>query len=120
MGVHVRISPGRDAGYPFRQMGGWDARQPQGRRGAGYYLSAAVKRGEPAGFWVGEGAADLGFHDGDVVRQEDFVPLYGQLLDPRDRSGKACLGGPPRRQGDVELLYQRKLAAETRPLTAEV
>jgi hypothetical protein len=53
VGVHVRISPGRDAGYPFKQMGGWDARQPQGQRGAGYYLSAVGRQGEPAGFWVG-------------------------------------------------------------------
>jgi conjugative relaxase-like TrwC/TraI family protein len=120
MTVHVRISPGRDAGYPFRQMGGWDARQVGSQRGAGYYLSAVEKQGEPVGFWVGEGAADLGFHDGDIVRAEDFVPLYGRLSDPRDPSGRTYLGGPLRKQSNVEDLYQRKLQAEARPLTEEV
>ena len=64
------------------------ARLITGDRGAGYYLSAVEKGGEPAGTWIGNGAAELGFHDGDVVRREDFEPLYGQFLDPRDPSGR--------------------------------
>jgi hypothetical protein len=39
------------------------------------------KGGEPASTWVDNGAADLGFGDGDTVRREDFEPLYGQFLE---------------------------------------
>ena len=57
------------------------------------------KGGEPAGTWgrqrVGNGAADLGFGDGDTVRREDFEPLYGQFLDPRDPTGQTHLGSAP-------------------------
>jgi hypothetical protein len=50
-----------------------------------YYLTAVEKSGEPAGTWVGDGAAELGFRDGDVVRREDFERLFGQFLDPAIR-----------------------------------
>ena len=82
-----------------------------GERGAGYYLSAVEKGGEPAGTWVGNGAAELGFHDGDTVRREDFEPLYGQFLDPRDPSGQTYLGSPPRVNAELAAIYQAKLAA---------
>lgn len=80
----VSIARGHDASYPFKTVGAADRATITEERGAGYYLSAVEKGGEPAGTWVGDGAAMLGFRDGDVVRRKDFEPLYGQFVDPRE------------------------------------
>jgi conjugative relaxase-like TrwC/TraI family protein len=53
----------------------------------------------------------LGFKDGDTVRREEFEPLYGQFLDPRDPDGQTYLGSPPRVNAELGALYQAKLAA---------
>jgi hypothetical protein len=74
--VVVSIARGHDASYPFKTIGAADGATITGERGAGYYLSAVEKGGEPAGTWIGSGAATLGFNDGDTVRREDFEPLY--------------------------------------------
>jgi hypothetical protein len=111
MAVVVSIARGHDASYPFKTIGAADGATITGERGAGYYLSAVEKGGEPAGTWVGNGAAELGFGDGDTVRREDFEPLYGQFLDPRDTSGQTHLGSPPRVNAELAALYQEKLAA---------
>jgi conjugative relaxase-like TrwC/TraI family protein len=109
--VVVSIARGHDASYPFKTIGAAEGPVITGERGAGYYLSAVEKGGEPAGTWVGSGAADLGFGDGDVVRREDFEPLYGQFLDPRDPAGRTYLGSPPRVNAELAAIYQAKLAA---------
>jgi conjugative relaxase-like TrwC/TraI family protein len=109
--VVVSIARGHDAAYPFKTMGAAEGPDITGQRGAGYYLSATEKGGEPAGTWVGGGAADLGFKDGDTVRREGFEPLYGHFLDPRDPSGRTCLGSPPRVNAGLAAIYQAKLAA---------
>jgi conjugative relaxase-like TrwC/TraI family protein len=109
--VVVSIARGHDASYPFKTIGATDGATITGERGAGYYLSAVEKGGEPAGTWVGTGAAELGFHDGDTVRREDFEPLYGQFLDPRDPTGQSYLGSPPRVNAELAAIYQAKLAA---------
>jgi hypothetical protein len=109
--VVVSIARGHDASYPFKTIGAVEGPVITGERGAGYYLSAVEKGGEPAGIWIGNGAAELGFRDGDVVRREDFEPLYGQFLDPRDPSGQTYLGSPPRVNAELAALYQAKLAA---------
>ena len=111
MAVVVSIARGHDASYPFKTIGAAEGPVITGERGAGYYLSAVEKGGEPAGTWVGNGAAGLGFRDGDVVRREDFEPLYGQFLDPRDPSGQTYLGSPPRVNAELAAIYQAKLAA---------
>ena len=111
MAVVVSIARGHDASYPFKTIGAADSATVTGERGAGYYLSAVEKGGEPAGTWVGNGAAELGFCDGNTVRREDFEPLYGQFLDPRDPSGKTYLGSPPRVNAELAAIYQAKLAA---------
>jgi len=49
-------------------MGAADGATIIGERGAGYYLSAVEKGGEPAGTWVGDGAAELGFNDHGAAR----------------------------------------------------
>jgi len=69
------------------------------------------KGGEPAGTWVGNDAAGLGFHDGDTVRREDFEPLNGQFLHPRDPTGGTYLGSSPRVNAELATIYQAKLAA---------
>jgi hypothetical protein len=107
----VSVARGNDAGYPFKTMGAAEGDDITGQRGAGYYLSATEKGGEPAGTWIGDGAAELGFQDGDTVRREDFEPLYGDFLDPRDPSGSTRLGGPPRVNAGLVALYQAKLSA---------
>jgi conjugative relaxase-like TrwC/TraI family protein len=109
--VVVSIARGHDAAYPFKTIGAAEGPVITGERGAGYYLSAVEKGGEPAGTWVGNGAAGLGFHDGDMVRREEFEPLYGQFLDPRDPSGQTYLGSPPRVNAELAAVYQAKLAA---------
>ncbi len=111
MAVVVSIARGHDASYPFRTIGAADGATLTGERGAGYYLSAVEKGGEPAGIWIGNGAAELGFKDGDIVRREDFEPLYGQFLDPRDPSGRTYVGSPPRVNAELSAIYQAKLAA---------
>jgi conjugative relaxase-like TrwC/TraI family protein len=109
--VVVSIARGHDASYPFKTIGAAEGPVITGERGAGYYLSAVEKGGEPAGTWVGNGAAELGFHDGDVVCREDFEPLYGQFLDPRDPTGQTYLGSPPRVNAELAAIYQAKLSA---------
>ncbi len=111
MAVVVSIARGHDASYPFKTIGAAEGPAITGERGTGYYLSAVEKGGEPAGTWAGNGAAELGFHDGDMVRREDFEPLYGQFLDPRDSSRQTYLGSPPRVNAELAAIYQGKLAA---------
>ena len=48
---------------------------------------------------------------GTMVRREDFEPLYGQFLDPRDPAGRTYLGSPPRVNAELAGIYQAKLAA---------
>ena len=110
MAVVVSIARGHDASYPFKTIGAAEGPAITGQRGAGYYLSAVEKGGEPAGTWIGSGAAAFGFRDGDTVRRQDFEPLYGHFLDPRDPTGKTYLGSPPRVNAELAALYQAKLA----------
>jgi hypothetical protein len=70
--VLVSIARGHSACYPFTTVGAADGATITGERGVGYYLSVVEKVGEPVGTWVGNGAAELGFHDRDTVRREDF------------------------------------------------
>ena len=83
MAVVVSIAPGHDASYPFKTMGAAEPGTHSGQQGAGYYLSAVDKGGEPSGTWIGEGLADLGIRDGDEVSREDFETLYGEFVNPR-------------------------------------
>jgi hypothetical protein len=55
--VVVSIARGHDASYPFKAIGAAEGPVITGERGAGYYLSAVEKGGEPAGTWAGNGAA---------------------------------------------------------------
>jgi hypothetical protein len=89
-----------------------DGADRSARPGAGYYLSPSPEGREPPGRWVGEGAADLGFHDGDIVQRESFERLYGQFIDPRDPSGQTRLGRAPQQFLSAEEIYAGMLAAE--------
>src|SRR5260370_41395800 len=99
--VVVSIARGHDASSPFKTIGAAEGPDITGQRGAGYYLSAVEKGGEPAGTWIGGGAAGLGFRDGDVVRRGGFGPPYGPVLPPRAAPGQTHLGGPP--PGDARV-----------------
>lgn len=112
MSVVVTVAKGADALYPWRQMGTSAEPGRAAGPGAGYYLPPSLKGGEPPGRWVGEGAAELGFHDGEVVERGAFERLYGEFIDPRDPSGTARLGRAPQRFQPAGEIYAGLLAAE--------
>jgi len=110
----ITISKGRDASYPWRQIG---TAEPTGGtkpadKGVGYYLSPAEKGGEPPGTWTGRGVAELGLQPGGIVKREVFERLYGHHLDPRDPAGQTRLGRVPSRFRSAEDIYAALLAAE--------
>jgi conjugative relaxase-like TrwC/TraI family protein len=107
--VVATISVGHDAGYPFKGMaaGAAEGRQA-GREGTGYYLNASAS-GEAPGRYRGEALAELGIHDGDVVKQAEFEPLFGRFADPRDPSGATTLGRPLREDVSADVRYQQKI-----------
>src|SRR5258708_37160091 len=107
--VVVSIARGHDASYPFKTIGAAEGAAITGERGTGYYLSAVEKGGEPAGTWVGNGAAELGFRDGDVVRRGGLGPLYGHLLPPRapPRDTDLC-SPPPSHAGHAAVLHGQR------------
>src|ERR671937_215613 len=51
MAVVLKINPGFDASYPWRQIG--TGTQPAAASRLEYYLAPADKGGEPAGRWAG-------------------------------------------------------------------
>ena len=56
------------------------------RAGMAYYLGAVAAYGEPDGHWVREGLAELGIHDGDVIDPDVIRKIYGEFINPLDRS----------------------------------
>src|SRR5258708_22391284 len=57
----------------------------QAAKGPEYYSAGAGKSGmEPAGTWTGAGCPELGLAIGSVVDPAVFVPLFGELKDPRN------------------------------------
>jgi len=90
MAVVLKINPGFDASYPWREIG--TGSRPEPASGLDYYLAPADKGGEPAGRWAGRGLPTLGFAAGQVIDRSVFEPLYGEHLDPRDPAGKTRLG----------------------------
>ena len=108
----ITISPGHDASYPWRQIGTAAQAEQAGQPGTGYYLSPAEKGGEPPGRWRGNGLADLGFHDGQVIDRQVFERLYGKFLDPRDATGQALVGGASRRFRSAEEIFDVLCALE--------
>ena len=100
MAVVLKINPGFDASYPWREIG--TGARPEPASGLDYYLAPADKGGEPAGRWAGRGLATLNFTAGQVIDRSVFEPLYGEHLDPRDPTGQDQAGAgrrsssPPR------------------------
>ncbi|MGW7222453.1 MobF family relaxase [Streptomyces sp. NPDC054826] len=66
------VSPGSDPSYLIDQVG---------RGGEHYYLKAIEQAGEPAGIWLGDGAADLGLTG--EVDHELMSDMYSKFTDPR-------------------------------------
>jgi TrwC relaxase len=110
MAVVLKINPGFDASYPWREIG-TDAR-PEPVSGLDYYLAPADKGGEPAGRWAGRGLATLGFTAGQVIDRGVFEPLYGEHLDPRDPAGKTRLGRAAQRFTPEQVIFEDQAAAE--------
>jgi hypothetical protein len=109
MAVVVKINPGFDASYPWREIGTGDgaAASP-----LDYYLAPADRGGEPLGCWAGRGLGVLGFAEGEVIDRAVFEPLFGQYADPRDPSGSARLGRAPQRFASDDDIYRELVAAE--------
>jgi hypothetical protein len=103
----LKIKQGYDPDYYFRQMSQRGRAAKGLARGPEYYLSAAEQGGEPPGHWVGEGLADLGIHDDDVVDRDDYLSLYGGFTNPRDGY---TLGAPPRDPAAVQKIFEEKKA----------
>ena len=80
MAVVLKINPGFDTSYPWREIGTGARREPAS--GLDYYLAPADKGGEPAGRWAGRGLATLNLAAGQVIDRNVFEPLYGQHLNP--------------------------------------
>jgi TrwC relaxase/AAA domain len=108
----ITISPGHDPSYPWRQIGTAVQAERAGQPGTIYYLSPAEKGGEPAGRWHGDGLADLGFRDGQIIDRQVFERLYGKFLDPRDATGQTRVGGAPRRFRSAERIFDVLCALE--------
>lgn len=108
----ITISPGHDASYPWRQIGTSAEHAKTGQAATGYYLSPAEKGGEPPGRWRGDGVADLGFGQGQVIDRAVFERLYGKFLDPRDPAGQTRLGRAPQRFRSAEEIHTALLALE--------
>ncbi len=110
MAVVLKINPGFDASYPWREIG--TCQQAAATLPLEYYLAPADKGGEPAGRWAGRGLAALGFTAGQVIDRAVFEPLYGQHLDPRDPTGKTRLGRAAQQFTPEETIFRELAAAE--------
>jgi TrwC relaxase/AAA domain len=109
MAVVLKINPGFDASYPWREIGTGDAAATSP---LDYYLVPADKGGEPPGRWAGRGLDVLGFTAGAVIDRKVFEPLFGQHTDPRDPSGRTRLGRAPQQFSSEEDIYRELVAVE--------
>jgi hypothetical protein len=110
MAVVLKINPGFDASYPWREIG--TGTRPEPASGLDYYLAPADKGGEPAGRWAGRGLATLNFTAGQVIDRGVFEPLYGEHLDPRDPTGKTRLGRAAQQFTPEDVIFKELAAAE--------
>lgn len=82
----LSIAEGRDAGYLTKQVA---------VGGENYYLKAIDQQGEPAGLWMGRGAADLGLSG--EVDPKAMETLYGEWRNPEtgEQLGRAPMAFKP-------------------------
>src|SRR6266581_8133733 len=110
MAVVLKINPGFDASYPWREIG--TGARPESASGLDYYLAPADKGGEPTGRWAGRGLAALNFTAGQMIDRSVFEPLYGEHLDPRDPAGKTRLGRAAQRFTPEQVIFEDLAEAE--------
>ena len=110
MAVVLKINPGFDASYPWREIG--TGARHEAVSGLDYYLAPADKGGEPAGRWAGRGLATLNFTAGQVIDRSVFEPLYGEHLDPRDPTGRTRLGRAAQQFTPEDVIFKELAAAE--------
>jgi hypothetical protein len=108
MAIVLKINPGFDASYPWREIGtaadGKALPDP-----LEYYLAPAEKGGEPPGTWAGRGLAALGLDAGSVIDRAAFEKLFGEHVDPR--TGER-LGRAPQRFKSEEDIFAELAEAE--------
>ncbi|MFD5906535.1 MobF family relaxase [Streptomyces microflavus] len=94
----LSISAGSDPAYLTREVAA----------GAEHYYARSVDlQGEPPGYWLGEGAAELGL-DG-TVNNEVFTDLYKDWIDPRKRDEMyERLAAIPHEEGTPEYAKAEK------------
>lgn len=85
MAVH-KLSAGGGYTYLTRQVASADHRRPAGQSLADYYTAA----GNPAGVWIGSGAAGLGL-SGTQVSEAQMRALFGDGAHP-DRDAMLAAG----------------------------
>ena len=109
MAIVISIARGHDASYPFQD----GAPRPviTGERGAGYYCRRWRRAASPLGPGLATVLPSSASTMATSCGGEDFEPLYGQFLDPRDPTGQTYLGSPPRVNAELAAIYQAKLAA---------
>ena len=108
MAVVLKINPGFDASYPWREIGTAAA----GSVLPGpleYYLAPAEKGGEPPGVWAGRGLAALGLTAGTVIDRAGFEKLFDEHVDPR--TGER-LGRKPQQFKTEQDIYAELAGAE--------
>ena len=94
MAVVLKINPGFDASYPWREIG--TGAQPAAASPLEYYLAPADKGGEPAGRWAGRGLATLGFAAGQVIDRSGVrAAVRPAPGPPRPRRARPGWAGPP-------------------------
>ena len=105
----LKINPGFDASYPWREIGTGTA-EPASP--LDYYLAPADGGGEPPGRWDGRGLAVLGLVLGQVIDRKVFERLFGEHADPRDASGRTRLGRAPQQFASEDDIYAELAGAE--------
>ncbi|MEV8590895.1 MobF family relaxase [Streptomyces sp. NPDC051180] len=70
----LSISAGSDPGYLTKEVSAGAEH---------YYLRSIDLQGEPPGYWLGDGIADLGLSG--TINNEVFTDLYTDFIDPRKR-----------------------------------
>lgn len=70
----LSISAGSDPGYLTKEVSAGAEH---------YYLRSIELQGEPPGYWLGDGIADLGLSG--TIDNDVFTDLYTDFIDPRKR-----------------------------------
>jgi conjugative relaxase-like TrwC/TraI family protein len=101
----LSISAGSDPGYLTKEVSAGAEH---------YYLRSIELQGEPPGYWLGDGIADLGLSG--TIDNDVFTDLYTDFIDPRKRDEMyARLAEIPHPEGSAEYAKaEKKIRKESR------